>query len=231
MKSTLIKFSVFTLLFGSILSSCSSDDDSNNNTMMDNTIVDVAMNNNNFSILVEALDRAELVGLLDGNGTFTVFAPTNDAFNSFLTANDFDDIDQVPVPVLRQVLLNHVISGTAATSSSLTTGYVRTEATGAASSSNKISMFINTAGGVTINGGVANGGAVVTTADIMADNGVIHVVNRVIALPTVTNLVVANPDLSSLVAALTRNDQPILPGALHYKPIYEYIIVETKLCL
>lgn len=214
MKKALIKLSVFTLLFGSILASCSSDDDNNGNNMMDNSIVDIAMDNSDFTSLVQALDRAGLVETLDGNGTFTVFAPTNAAFSTFLSANGYSSVNDVPVSALRQVLLNHVISGTAATSSSLSTGYVRTEATGAASATNKISMFINTAGGVTINGGAANGGAMVTAADIMADNGVIHVVDRVIALPTVTSLVVANPNFSSLTAALTRDDQPDFAGVL-----------------
>lgn len=208
MKTTFIKFSVLMLLLGKVLTSCSDDDNNGNNTNMDNTIADVAMDNSDFSMLADALDRAGLVETLDGNGTFTVFAPTNTAFNTFLTANGYSGIDDVPVAALKQVLLNHVISGTEATSSSLTTGYVRTEATGAASAANKISMFINTNGSVTINGGENNGGAMVTTADIMADNGVIHVVNRVIALPTVASLVIANPDFSSLTAALTRDDQP-----------------------
>lgn len=214
MRTTLIKLSALVLFFGTTLTSCS-DDDNNNAVEIDNSIVDVASGNSDFSILVQALNRAGLAQTLDGSGTFTVFAPTNAAFNSYLSANNFNSINDVPVSALRQVLLNHVIAGTAATSSSLTTGYVRTEATGAASATNKISMFINTNGGVTINGGINNGGAIVTTPDLRADNGVIHVVNRVIALPTVTSLVVADPDLSSLTAALTRNDQPDFAGILN----------------
>ncbi|PHK06258.1 fasciclin [Nostoc linckia z13] len=215
MRTTFFKVSVLTLLFGSFFVSCNDDDNNDYNpVVMDNTIVDVAKSNNDFSTLVLALDRAGLVETLDGNGKFTVFAPTNAAFSTFLDANGYNSINDVPVAALKQVLLNHVIAGTAAASSTLTTGYVRTEATGMASSSNKISMFINTTGGVTINGGVSNGGAVVSTADIMADNGIIHVVNRVIALPTVTSLVVANPDFSSLTAALTRDDQPDFAGIL-----------------
>jgi uncharacterized surface protein with fasciclin (FAS1) repeats len=75
-------------------------------------------------------------------------------------------------------------------------------------------MFINTTNGVVVNGGVSNGGATVTDADIMARNGVIHVVNHVIDLPTVTNHAIANPQFSILVQALTRADQPDFAGIL-----------------
>jgi uncharacterized surface protein with fasciclin (FAS1) repeats len=60
-------------------------------------------------------------------------------------------------------------------------------------------MFINTDGGVTL-----NGGATVTEADIDAENGVVHVVNQVITLPTVVDFATADPTFSTLVAALTR---------------------------
>ncbi|MBY8963992.1 fasciclin domain-containing protein [Flavobacterium sp. D11R37] len=195
------------------VTSCSSDDDNNNNNQPDNTIVDIAAADQNFSILVQALDRAGLVATLDGDTEFTVFAPTDAAFDAFLDAKGFETVNDVPVAVLREILLNHVVSGTVM-SSSLQTGYVKTLAKGSASSTNTLSMFINTASGVVINGGAANGGATVTSADIEASNGVIHVVNSVIDLPTVVNHAIANPAFSILVQALTRDDQPDFVGTL-----------------
>ncbi|RYZ81530.1 MAG: fasciclin domain-containing protein [Moraxellaceae bacterium] len=183
--------------------SCSNDD----NNSDQQTIAEIAQGNADLSILVTALQRADLVTTLDGSTDYTVFAPTNAAFNTFLSANGFASINDVPVNVLKEVLLNHVVNGVN-TSGSLTTGYVKTLAKGSASSTNTMSMFINTSGGVTLNGGTANNGASVTTADIAASNGVIHIVNGVIALPTVVNQAIANPNFSSLVAALTRDDQP-----------------------
>ncbi|AWH86499.1 fasciclin [Flavobacterium album] len=203
---------LFMLMVLPLFTSCSDDD--NNNTNQDgNTIADIASANQNLSILVQALDRANLVATLDGQGSYTVFAPTNQAFENFLDDKGFASINEVPVATLKEILLNHVVSGTAI-SSSLETGYVKTLGKGSASATNTLSMFVNTSNGVVLNGGATNGGATVTTPDIMASNGVVHVVNSVIDLPTVTSHAIANPDFSVLVQALTRNDQPDFAGIL-----------------
>lgn len=207
---TILKFKKITLIaILAILSfSCNDDDD----TIPLKTIVGTAQANADFSILVDALVRADLVTTLNGSGPFTVFAPNNAAFNTFLTANGYANIDAVPVSALKEVLLNHVVSGKNL-STALTTGYVKTFAKGTAST-NTLSMFINTSSGVVINGGTSNGGATVTTADLLASNGVIHVVNAVITLPSVVNHAIANPNFTTLVAALTRADQPDFVGIL-----------------
>jgi uncharacterized surface protein with fasciclin (FAS1) repeats len=192
------------------LTSCSSDDDSGTT---EKTIAETAQATPDLSILVAALQRADLVTTLNGNTEYTVFAPTNAAFNAFLSANSFASIDAVPIPVLKEILLNHVIAGTYE-STNLTTGYVKTLAKGSASATNNMSMFINTSGSVTLNGGTSNGGATVTTADISASNGVVHIVNGVIGLPSIVNHAIANSDFSTLVSALTRDDQPDFAGIL-----------------
>jgi uncharacterized surface protein with fasciclin (FAS1) repeats len=196
--------------FAIVFMSCSSDDDSDSS---EKTIVETAQATADLSILVAALQRADLVTTLNGNTEYTVFAPTNAAFNAFLSANGFANIDAVPVAVLKEVLLNHVVAGTNE-STDLTTGYVKTLAKGSASATNTMSMFVNTSGGVTLNGGTSNGGATVTTADISASNGVVHIVNGVIGLPSVVNHAIANPNFSTLVSALTRDDQPDFAGIL-----------------
>lgn len=204
-----LAFTALTVLF---LTSCSNDDDGPV-VVPEQTIVDIAAANPDFSILVQALTKANLVATLDGNGPFTVFAPTNSAFTAFLSANGFANLDAVPTDVLTQVLLNHVVAGENL-SSDLSTGYVKTLGKGSASTSNTLSMFINTTSGVVLNGGTTNGGATVTTADIEASNGVIHVVNGVIGLPTIVNHAIANPSFGILVQALTRDDQPDFVGIL-----------------
>ncbi|RZJ66247.1 MAG: fasciclin domain-containing protein [Flavobacterium sp.] len=209
--STIFKKSILLAFIGFAAISCS-DDDSDPVTQPQ-TISAIAADTPNLSILVQALDKAGLVATLDGSGPFTVFAPTNEAFTAFLSANGYANLDAVPTAALKEILLNHVVSGSVM-SSALTTGYVKTLGKGAASTTNTMSMFVNTASGVVLNGGTANGGATVTTADIMASNGVIHVVNGVIGLPTVVNHAIANPDFSTLVAALTRDDQPDFAGIL-----------------
>lgn len=160
------------------------------------TIAEIAIETPGLENLVAALDRADLVDVLDNPGEFTVFAPTNTAFSAFLTANNFATLDDVPVDVLTQVLLNHVIAEELP-STSLSTGYVNTLATYADTDLN-ISMFINTTSGVEVNG-VSN----VTTPNIEATNGVIHVVDAVIGIPTVVTFAAADPNFSTLVTALT----------------------------
>ncbi len=200
MKNLFKSLAVLALAFS--LTSC--EDDDNSVAQSSKTIATIATENANLSILVQALDRAGLVATFDGAGDYTVFAPTNSAFQQFLTDNDFESLEDVPLPVLTEVLKNHVLSESL-TSSELATGYYSTLAKGSASSTNTLSMFINLASGVVINGGATNGGASVTlsSANIQASNGVIHVVDRVIALPSVVNHAIANPNFSSLVGALT----------------------------
>lgn len=200
----LIKLTLL-VVSSTLMFSCSDDDSTADN----NSIADIASGNSNFSVLVDALGRANLASTLDQSGSFTVFAPTNDAFQSFLSAKGFSSLNDVPVDVLRQILLNHVVSGTNL-SGSLQTGYVKTLALGSASTTNNLSMFVN----VTNSGVRLNGVTSVTTADIRASNGVIHVVDAVIDLPTIVTHATANPNFSTLVGALTSTGQPDFVGIL-----------------
>ncbi|HRG17691.1 MAG TPA: fasciclin domain-containing protein [Flavobacterium lutivivi] len=186
------------LMLSALTISVSCSDDSNSES---NTIASIASKNAEFSTLVTALNKTGLTATLNGSGNFTVFAPTNQAFSTFLSANGFSSLDDVPVAVLKEVLLNHVVNDELF-SNELTTGYVKSLGKGSASSTNTLSLFINTASGVKING-VSN----VTAADIDASNGVIHKVDAVVGLPTILTHAVANPNFTSLVAALTRSDQ------------------------
>ncbi len=200
----LIKLTLL-VVSSTLMFSCS-DDDSTSSSI--NSIADVASKNSNLSILVEALQKTDLVEVLDSNGSYTVFAPTNEAFNNFLRENNFSSLNDVPVNVLKEVLLNHVVLG-ANLSSNLRTGYVKTLGKGSASSTNTLSMYISTNSGVKLNG-ISN----VIEANIGASNGVIHVVDAVIGLPTIVTHALANPNFSSLVGALTSNGQPNFVGIL-----------------
>ena len=167
-----------------------------------NTIVDFVSNNDDYSILLEALQIADgdLDVVLSGDGPFTVFAPNNAAFTAFLSDNNFNALSDIPTDILSQVLLNHVVSGNAV-SSSLSTGYDVSSLSTATPDGNNMSLYINTADGVVI-----NGVSTVTTADVSVDNGTIHAVNTVIGLPTVVTFAVADPNFSILKTALTRAD-------------------------
>lgn len=178
--------------------SCGDDEEP---TTMDQTIVEIASETEELSSLVAALQRAELVSVLSGDGPFTVFAPTNDAFDQFLSSNGFDALEDVPVDVLTQVLLNHVVNGNF-DSGSLSNGYVKTNAA-ESTTANNIDMYIDVTNGVSINGQSS-----VTQADINASNGIVHLVSDVIALPTVVSFATADDNFATLTTALTRNDLP-----------------------
>lgn len=180
-------------LLVSIFSSCSDNDDP---VVEPNTIVDVAVNNN-LSSLVAAVTKAELVATLSGSGPFTVLAPTNEAFATFLEEKGFNSLDDVPKEVITQILLNHVIDGSLK-STDLTTGYANTKATSDASQT-PMSIYINTDGGVKF-----NGISQVSVPNVSADNGIVHVVDKVIDLPTIVTFAAADSNFSILVEALTR---------------------------
>ena len=168
----------------------------------DTTITGIAQTDPNVSILVQALVKTNLSATLRGPGPFTVFAPTDAAFVAFLKTTPYATLNDVPNDVLTQILLNHVVSGKKM-STDLTTGYVKTLATSATSGTNTMSMYVNTASGVKL-----NGVATVTAANIIAANGVIHVVDKVIGLPTIVTHATANDNFKSLVGALTGAGQP-----------------------
>lgn len=168
-------------------------------------IVDIALSNDDLSVLVQALTKADLVGTVQNAENITVFAPTNEAFTRFLGAltgfdslDDFDSVEEIAL--LRNVLLNHVV-GQALPSTALSTTYTSTLATGPNDA--PISLYVNTANGV-----VLNGVSTVVSADVQASNGIVHVVNEVIGLPTIVTFALADANFGSLVAALTREDQP-----------------------
>jgi len=191
------------LLVVMIVAFSCSDDDDNTPAVVEQNIVEIALQTPELSVLVQALGAADgdLVNVLQGNGPFTVLAPTNSAFVAFLNANGFSSLDDVPTDVLTQVLLNHVImadvkAGDLAAAGS---GY----AAGSAKNANEdnISIYFNTSNGVRF-----NNAASVSTADINASNGTIHIIDAVLGLPDVVDHAIANPAFSSLVTALGAAD-------------------------
>ncbi|HPF52592.1 MAG TPA: fasciclin domain-containing protein [Draconibacterium sp.] len=197
-KTLKSKFKVIPMLMIALaigFTSCNNDDED----MVDqpsNTIADIAVSNPSFSILVDALSKAGLVdAVADKSAELTVFAPTNDAFAALLNDLGLNSLDDVPVETLKNILLYHVVSGKAI-STNLSNGYISTLAT---SNGNSLSMYVNVDNGVSL-----NMNAKVTTADIGADNGVIHVVDKVILPPNVVNIAIDNTNFSILVSAVAK---------------------------
>lgn len=161
------------------------------------TIVEVAAANPEFSSLVAAVTKAGLASTLsDTSKEFTVFAPTNAAFASLLTAIGASSLDDVSAEQLKPILLYHVlgakVDATAATAAA--TSNSKVDALGG-----KIQLSLD---GSTIK---LDGKASVTMADVPASNGVIHVIDQVI-LPSITDIATTDARFSSLAAALTLAD-------------------------
>ncbi|MCB9413386.1 MAG: fasciclin domain-containing protein [Actinobacteria bacterium] len=132
-------------------------------------IVGVASANPTTTTLVTALDAAGLVEALQAPGPFTVFAPTDDAFAA-LPEGVLDKLVQpANKDALTKILTYHVVEG-AVPSSEVTDGDVPTL--------EGQSITLSTAGG-----GVTVNGATVTTPDVEASNGVIHLIDQVLLPP------------------------------------------------
>ena len=189
----------FLLFVGFSIQSCSDDDDDVTTPTGPSNIVEIAMDTPNLSNLVAALSVADgnLVDVLSG-GEFTVLAPTNEAFETFLAANGFMSLSEVPTDVLSNILLNHVISGTVNSTNLVDAGSGYSTTNASNMDGDNLSLYFDTSSGVTFNG-ISS----VVAADIVASNGIVHVVDEVIGLPTVVTFAVSNPALSTLVAALT----------------------------
>ncbi len=200
MKNLLNLKRIFLLAFIAIAVTSCSNDESSTPAPTDNTITGIASRNADLSILVKALTKAGLATTLQGTGPFTVFAPTNQAFtDAGFTATVIDNLPASEIPVLKEILLNHVVSGAVQSTSLQNNSYIKTLAKGSASDTNTLSMFVSTSAGVKL-----NGISTVTTANVIASNGVVHVVDKVITLPTIVTQAIANADLSILVKALTK---------------------------
>lgn len=202
MKSFALKFSSLAIAATMLVSTgCNKEeDDTNPPAQQSQTIAQIASNNADFSILVDALTRTNLVDAVnDPNADLTVFAPTNAAFGDLLTELGLADLDAAEAALgtagLRTVLLYHVL-GMEVKSNMVSTGYAKTLAADA--SSNMLNLYISTASGAV----KINDRAMVTTPDVDASNGVIHIINKVILPLSVYDLLMVNPDFSSLTTAL-----------------------------
>lgn len=128
------------------------------------TIVETAVSAGSFTTLVAAVEAADLADTLNGEGPFTVFAPTDEAFAA-LPEGTVEGL-LADVPALTSILTFHVVPG-AVHAADLSDGMTVATVNGA-------DLTFGTADGVTVNG------ASVVTADIACDNGVIHVIDAVL---------------------------------------------------
>ncbi len=150
----------------------SSDDDMTDDEAGPGTIVDVAVAND-FTTLVAAVQAAGLVDTLSGEGPFTVFAPTDDAFAAALADLGLTAEELLASDDLAAILTYHVIAGEvdAATAISLDGQSAETV--------NGAEIDITVVDGSV----VINGTATVVAADVEASNGIVHVIDSVLLPP------------------------------------------------
>lgn len=164
----------------------------------DKDIVDTAVAAGSFTSLATALSSAGLIDTLKGEGPFTVFAPTDEAFAA-LPAETIEALLADP-EALANVLTYHVLSGQVLAADVIAGG------------NTAINMLNGSQAQIMVNnGGVKIDDANIVQTDILASNGVIHVIDKVIVPTaddtssgnTIVDLALASPELSTLVTALS----------------------------
>lgn len=182
---------VVTLVAVSTFSSCTEEE----TTPALGNIVTVASGDMQFSTLVAALTKAELVTTLQGVGPFTVFAPNNAAF----TKAKITSLDGLTKAALTPILTSHVVSGTVKAAD------VKSGSTPTVNTGNNIFLSKN-ADGVFINGNIK-----VIKADVSTSNGIIHIIDDVIMAPSQTLVQIAqgNSNFSELVSLVLAADPAV----------------------
>jgi transforming growth factor-beta-induced protein len=132
------------------------------------TVVEIAASDERFSTLVEAVVKADLADALSAEGPYTVFAPTNDAFDALFKAIGVSGIDDLTKEQLTPILLYHVVSGKVM-ASDVSTGNVPTL-------NEKASIMVEVDNGNVMIDKSSN----VIITDIEGSNGVIHVIDAVL---------------------------------------------------
>ncbi len=201
MKNSFHKSPPFLLLIAIIiLSSCNRDSDMPSATV-ENNLLEIASSNPGFSTLVAALNQSGLADPLSQRGTYTMFAPTDEAFDSFLEENDMTAYDLLASPILEKTLTYHVLSSTLSsenvkaggiTSLSEENFYISEDPTGR--------LWIN-------------GSSEIIQTDIVGGNGVLHIIDHVITPPqqSIAEIAVAStetevPEFTQLTASLIRTE-------------------------
>jgi len=190
------RFSLIALVavFALIVAACSSDTEDTTTTtaapaeeeMVDTTVLDLAVEAGQFSTLIAAIDAAGLGETLEGEGPFTVLAPTDAAFEAAFEALGITAEELLAdTETLTQILLYHVL-GAAADSSAVA---ALDGSTAATVQGEEILISVD-------NGTIfINETSEVVSADLAADNGIVHVINQVLLPPTIAQaLGVAAPE-------------------------------------
>jgi transforming growth factor-beta-induced protein len=204
MKTRKIKFNLkaIALMMTAVvvLAACKKDDDEDMTPMpvpQEMNIVETAQSLPQFSILVDAVVKAGLVDALSAEGPYTVFAPTNDAFNALFNTLGVNGVEDLTAEQLTPILLYHVI-GAEVKAADVSTAYLATLNT-TAPGNNSVLLYADASMGVKL-----NGSSNVTATDVMTSNGIIHVIDKVLLPTNVVDIAINNSNFSILVEAVVK---------------------------
>lgn len=176
-------------------------------------VVGIALGNPDFSILISALQKAELVETLQGDGPFTVFAPTNAAFEKLLAELDITADELLAQPDLAKVLTYHVVSGNVM-AADLTDGME-------AATVNGQELMFDLSGDPMVNQ------SMITQTDIEATNGVVHVIDSVL-VPS--DFMLQEVDMEETTVAKTgiESSTPLLAAMLVTAGVIIFMVIKKK---
>lgn len=176
-------------------------------------VVGVALSNDDFSILVSALQKAELVETLQGDGPFTVFAPTNAAFEKLLAELDITAEELLAQPDLAKVLTYHVVPG------KVMAGDLKDGMTAATVNGQEVKFDLS--GNPMVNE------SMITTTDIEATNGVVHVIDTVL-VPADFNLQAVDMEEDAVANTGVESNTAILAGIVITASLILFVIINKK---
>ena len=197
-----MKTKILTLALVSALGlvGCGSDDENDNLDLPQLNIVETAVSDDRFETLVAAVTAADLVGTLQGEGPFTVFAPTDDAFAAYLTENNLTAQELLNADSLGDILTYHVLASEVLSGAAISV---------AGSSENQVATVNGADVALSLTGEdlYVNTSKVIVT-DVQASNGVIHAIDKVLVPPTANALSDDTKTIAELVTALSTASSP-----------------------
>ena len=195
---------ILALVFSVSFISCDNDDDDPMPTGPTENILEIAQGNDDFNSLVAALEAAGIANLFSGTTDYTVFAPTDAAFEALFAANNgIDELGDIPQDQLIEILQYHVVAGSAM-SSTLNDGDMIPTLLQIGGSAVPVDISIS---GTTV---MVNN-ATVVLPDVEATNGVIHAIDQVLLPPaeatlTILDVAGSTDDVSTLNTAVASID-------------------------
>ena len=198
LKGTLIIALMLVFIYSCNNNNDDDDDDNNTPTKTSYELISENPELSTFKAAVDKIDDIKVILNIEGGNDFTAFAPDNAAFDQLLGVLGYSSIDDMPISDLTNYMANHIVQG------KVEGDMMREEETGYIvtllniSPGKDVSMFFNASGSDII----LNGTAKVSDADNESTNGVVHVVDNIIVIPTLSTFMETDPRFSTMREAL-----------------------------